>query len=81
MREKTSEQPQPAPTVSAEGPCPTIIQISRTPQAVPIYIFVNKKYQTSKILVFYVYPLIVNFLFPWERKILITILIFLFDMC
>ena len=27
-----SKQPPPAPTVSAIGPCPTIMQISRTPQ-------------------------------------------------
>ena len=27
-----SKQPPPAPTVNAVGPCPTIIQISRTPQ-------------------------------------------------
>ena len=27
-----SKQPPPAPTASATGPCPTIIQISRTPQ-------------------------------------------------
>ena len=27
-----SKQPQPAPTASAVGPCPTIIQISRTPR-------------------------------------------------
>ena len=26
-----SKQPPPAPTTSAVGPCPTIIQISRTP--------------------------------------------------
>ena len=32
MREKMSKQPPPAPTASATGPCPTIIQISRTPQ-------------------------------------------------
>ena len=31
MREKTSEQPPPTPTVSIVGPCPTIIQISRLP--------------------------------------------------
>ena len=31
MREKMSKQPPPAPTASATGPCPTIIQISRTP--------------------------------------------------
>ena len=31
MREKVSKQPPPAPTTSAIGPCPTIIQISRTP--------------------------------------------------
>ena len=29
---KMSKQPPPAPTASAAGPCPTIIQISRTPQ-------------------------------------------------
>ena len=27
-----SKLPPPAPTVSAEGPCPTIIQVSRTPR-------------------------------------------------
>ena len=27
-----SKQPPPAPTASAEGPCPTLIQISRTPR-------------------------------------------------
>ena len=27
-----SKQPPPAPTVSAVGPCPTVIQISRTPR-------------------------------------------------
>ena len=32
MREKISKQPPPAPTASATGPCPTIIQISRTPR-------------------------------------------------
>ena len=32
MREKMSKQPQPAPAASATGPCPTIIQISRTPR-------------------------------------------------
>ena len=32
MREKMSKQPHPAPTASAAGPCPTIIQISRTPR-------------------------------------------------
>ena len=32
MREKRSKQPPPAPTASATGPCPTIIQISRTPR-------------------------------------------------
>ena len=32
MREKMSKQPPPAPTASATGPCPTIIQISRTPR-------------------------------------------------
>ena len=32
MREKMSNQPPPAPTASATGPCPTIIQISRTPR-------------------------------------------------
>ena len=31
MREKMSKLPPPAPTASAVGPCPTIIQISRTP--------------------------------------------------
>ena len=30
MREKMSKQSPPAPTASATGPCPTIIQISRT---------------------------------------------------
>ena len=29
-REKMSKQPPPAPTASAVGPCPTLIQISRT---------------------------------------------------
>ena len=29
---KMSKQPQPAPTASTIGPCPTIIQISRTPR-------------------------------------------------
>ena len=32
MREKLSKQPPPAPTTSAVGPCPTIIQIIRTPR-------------------------------------------------
>ena len=32
MREKMSKQSPPAPTVSTVGPCPTINQISRTPQ-------------------------------------------------
>ena len=32
MREKMSKQPPPAPIASAIGPCPTIIQISRTPR-------------------------------------------------
>ena len=32
MREKMSKQPPPAPIASATGPCPTIIQISRTPR-------------------------------------------------
>ena len=32
MREKMSEQPKPAPTASAIGPCSAIIQISRTPR-------------------------------------------------
>ena len=32
MREKMSKQPPPAPTASAIGPCPTIIQSSRTPR-------------------------------------------------
>ena len=32
MREKMLKQPPPAPTASATGPCPTIIQISRTPR-------------------------------------------------
>ena len=27
-----SKQPPPAPTASAVGPCPTLIQISRTPR-------------------------------------------------
>ena len=31
MREKMSKQPPPAPIASAIGPCPTIIQINRTP--------------------------------------------------
>ena len=31
MREKMSKQPPPAPTASAEGPCPTIIQIVGRP--------------------------------------------------
>ena len=31
-REEMSKQPPPAPTESAVGPCPTIIQISRTPR-------------------------------------------------
>ena len=30
MREKLSEQPPPTPIASTIGPCPTIIQISRT---------------------------------------------------
>ena len=29
---KMSKQPQPAPIASAIGPCPTFIQISRTPR-------------------------------------------------
>ena len=29
---KMSKQPPPAPTASAVGPCPTVIQISRTPR-------------------------------------------------
>ena len=29
---KMSKQPLPAPTASAVGPCPTIIQISKTPR-------------------------------------------------
>ena len=29
---KMSKQPEPAPTASAIGPCPTIIQTSRTPR-------------------------------------------------
>ena len=29
---KMSKQPSPAPTASAGGPCPTLIQISRTPR-------------------------------------------------
>ena len=32
MREKMSKQPPPAPTARAIGPCPTIIQTSRTPR-------------------------------------------------
>ena len=32
MREKMSKLPPPAPTTRAVGPCPTIIQISRTPR-------------------------------------------------
>ena len=32
IREKMSKQPPPAPTASATGPCPTIIQISRMPR-------------------------------------------------
>ena len=32
MRVKMSKQPPPAPTASAEGPCPTLIQTSRTPR-------------------------------------------------
>ena len=32
MRVKMSKQPPSAPTVSAVGPCPTVIQISRTPR-------------------------------------------------
>ena len=32
MREKNAKQPRPAPTASTIGPCPTIIQISRTPR-------------------------------------------------
>ena len=31
MRVKLSEQPPPAPTTSAEGPCPTVIQIVGRP--------------------------------------------------
>ena len=31
MREKMSEQPPPAPTASAVGPCPTVIQIVGRP--------------------------------------------------
>ena len=31
MKEKMPKQPPPAPTASTIGPCPTIIQISRTP--------------------------------------------------
>ena len=31
-REKMSKQPPPPPTASAVGPCPTLIQISRTPR-------------------------------------------------
>ena len=32
MREKMSKQPPPAPTASVVGPCPTLIQVSRTPR-------------------------------------------------
>ena len=32
MREKMSKQPPPKPTASTIGPCPTVIQISRTPR-------------------------------------------------
>ena len=32
MREKMSKQPPPAPTASTIGPCPTEIQVSRTPR-------------------------------------------------
>ena len=32
MREKMSKQPPPAPIASAVGPCPTLIQVSRTPR-------------------------------------------------
>ena len=32
MRVKMSKQPPPAPTASTIGPCPTVIQVSRTPQ-------------------------------------------------
>ena len=32
MRVKMSKQPPPAPTASAVGPCPTLIQTSRTPR-------------------------------------------------
>ena len=32
MRVKISKQPPPAPTASTIGPCPTVIQVSRTPQ-------------------------------------------------
>ena len=31
-RVKMSKQPQPAPTASVVGPCPTLFQISRTPR-------------------------------------------------
>ena len=31
MRVKMSKQPPPAPTASAEGPCPTVIQIVGRP--------------------------------------------------
>ena len=31
MRVKMTKQPQPAPTVSAVGPCPTVIQIEGRP--------------------------------------------------
>ena len=33
MRVKTSKQPPPAPTTSAVGPCPTVIQIAGRPGA------------------------------------------------
>ena len=32
MRVKMSKQPPPAPTARAVGPCPTLIQTSRTPR-------------------------------------------------
>ena len=32
MREKMSKQPPPTPTASTIGPCPTVIQVSRTPR-------------------------------------------------
>ena len=32
MREKMSKESPPAPTANTIGPCPTVIQISRTPR-------------------------------------------------